>query len=84
MNKEVETALTRARIHLVMNQPFFGTLALYLHMQEGKVPTIGTDGTNLYYNPEFIEQFWSLKKIPHSRVSNLYWLSLHHRWSLLL
>jgi predicted metal-dependent peptidase len=59
MNKEVETALTRARIHLVMNQPFFGTLALYLHMQEGKVPTIGTDGTNLYYNPEFIEQLYS-------------------------
>ncbi|MCX5977320.1 MAG: VWA-like domain-containing protein [Coprothermobacterota bacterium] len=58
MNKDIETAITRARIHLVMNNPFYGTLALYLNLREGSVPTMGTDGKNLFYDPTFVASIY--------------------------
>ena len=47
--------LTRARTQLVMDQPFFGSLALRLELVEDRsVETAYTNGTVLGYNPEFI------------------------------
>ena len=50
--------LTRARIALLLHQPFWGTLATRLILRdatdEGWCPTAATDGRNFYYNRDFI------------------------------
>jgi predicted metal-dependent peptidase len=44
----------RARTQLVLRHPFFATLVLGMGYEEtDKVPTMGTDGKNLYVNPEW-------------------------------
>jgi len=46
--------LTTARGRLVLGHPFFGSLALRLKFVEAKwLPTAGTDGKCMYYNPDF-------------------------------
>lgn len=48
--------LTKARANLIIDQPFFGTLALRLHLQEApNIATLCVDGRTVFYNPEFIE-----------------------------
>lgn len=50
--------ITRARINLLLKQPFWGTLATRLipkdATDEGWCPTAATDGRYFYYNREFI------------------------------
>jgi predicted metal-dependent peptidase len=48
--------LTRARVRLVLSQPFFGTLSLRLKLAPGNLPTIATDGTRVVYNPSFVDE----------------------------
>lgn len=50
--------LTRARVSLLLDQPFFGTLLLNLKLVEDKqsiTPTMATDGTRLFWNHAFVE-----------------------------
>ncbi len=48
--------LTKARTNLVLDSPFFANIALRLKLIEDKnIPTAGTDGTVLIYNPKFID-----------------------------
>jgi len=48
--------ITKARASLILDHPFFGTLALRLTVKGDKsLPTAGTDGQSLLYNPKFIE-----------------------------
>lgn len=58
--EKVLEQLTRARISLLLQQPFWGTLATRLILRdatdEGWCPTAGTDGRNFYYNREFIKK----------------------------
>jgi predicted metal-dependent peptidase len=57
--------LARARSALIRVQPFFGTLALRLKIQEidhPKIPVMGTDGITLYYNAE------AVRKMPQPEV----------------
>ena len=50
-----EKCMTRARTRLLLDQPWFGSLAMRLQMiPDSTVPTVETDGTKLVYNPEFI------------------------------
>jgi predicted metal-dependent peptidase len=51
---EAAQRMSRARLHLLLDHPFFGTLALRLQMEEGRVETMGTNGTKLVYNPEYV------------------------------
>lgn len=46
-----------ARARLILNQPFFGTLALYLRPEENNtvIDTCATDGDKLYFNRQWIE-----------------------------
>jgi len=67
MNSEVLTKLTKARIALIFEQPFFGQLALRLALKEmspaheamfaahGMIPTLAVDGKTIYYSPSFIQ-----------------------------
>ena len=51
--------MLKARTRLIMNQPFFGVLALQLDLVEesdpAKVDTMATDGRRLFYNPAYVE-----------------------------
>jgi len=49
--------MSKARAGLILDQPFFGSLALRLTLVEDatKNPTACTDGKRIRYNPEFIE-----------------------------
>ena len=52
-----ESALTKARSQLLMEQPFFGTLALRLRpVEKEDVKTAATDGTSFFYNSDFIRK----------------------------
>ena len=44
--------------HLISHQPFFGSLALRLPLMPGgeRVENIASDGTALYYNPEWVAE----------------------------
>lgn len=47
----------KARINLLVKQPFFGTLALFLQLIEDlhlPIPTMATDGEKVYYDPKFV------------------------------
>ncbi len=47
--------IKRARTKLILNQPFWGTLALYLALEQNEeVPTLATDGNKIYYNSEYV------------------------------
>ena len=48
--------LTRARVQLLLAQPFFGTLSLRLKLAPGDVPTMATDGARIVYNPAFVDE----------------------------
>lgn len=57
MNAEAALKLTRARIAMIMKQPFFGTLALNLILVEDDTlnpPTAAVDGKRLYYHPQWV------------------------------
>jgi len=54
---QVEKKLKRAIVSLLINHPFWAMLVLRLPMVEKPgVPTMATDGTNIYYNPVFVDK----------------------------
>lgn len=56
-NEEAWTKLVKARVALIMNQPFFGQLALRLQMVEDDTlspPTLATDGRRFLYHPKWV------------------------------
>ena len=49
-----ELRVVRARSRLLLDEPWFGTLAMHLRiLVEWKIPTWATNGTDLLWNPEF-------------------------------
>ena len=47
--------ISKARTVLVIRQPFWGTLALYLKLEcTRSIETMSTDGIKLYFNPDFV------------------------------
>lgn len=56
LTSTIDKRVTRARSALIQHQPFFGTLALYLIVEERPdVLTMATDGTHLFYAPKFLD-----------------------------
>jgi len=54
MNHDVANQLARARTALIIDQPFFGMLALRLRLvEDSNVPTMAVDGKHIFYNPEW-------------------------------
>ena len=49
--------LTRARVHLLLDFPWFGSLAMRIKIVESTdgawCPTFQVDGTSMWYNPSF-------------------------------
>ena len=55
MISEAQKKMTRARAALILDQPFFGTLALRLHMvEDDKIQTMATNGKYIKYNPKWV------------------------------
>lgn len=55
MNTNAAKKLTISRSKLLLDNYFFGRLALYLQMVEKpEIPTLAVDGAHIYYNPQFI------------------------------
>ena len=58
--KEVVEQLTKARISLLLHQPFWGTLATRLVLRDATdadwCKTAGTDGRFFYYNRDFVSK----------------------------
>jgi len=48
--------LTRARVQLLLMQPFFGTLGLRLKLIPGDLPAMATDGSRIVYNSAFVDE----------------------------
>lgn len=49
--------LTKARALMLIEQPFYGVLALRLNLIENKaIKTLAVDGRNVFYNPAFINE----------------------------
>jgi predicted metal-dependent peptidase len=58
--------ISKARAGLVLDMPFFGSLALRLDIQEdASCPTAATNGRIMFYNPNFIE------KLPLEQVKGI-------------
>ena len=57
-NAQIEDAIVRARVRMLMHLPFFGTMATRLIIKDGSgwIPTAATDGRHLYYNREFFSK----------------------------
>ena len=54
-NKAVADQLTRARTQLILDQCFYGQLALRLSLVEDPgIPTAAVDGKHIFYNPDFM------------------------------
>lgn len=66
MNTNAQKKLTSARTAMILDSPFFGTLALSLLPKEDTTcDTAWVDGRNLGYNPTFIES------LPHAELIGL-------------
>ena len=54
---DVPTRISKARAQLLLDQPWFGTLALRLKIiEDTSVPTMANDGTILYYNSAYVKK----------------------------
>lgn len=54
---EANDQILRARIALILNNPFFGTLLMHMGVHiadDPSIDTMATDGTKLYINPQFV------------------------------
>jgi predicted metal-dependent peptidase len=55
-SEQVIDKLIKARVNLLINQPFFGNMATRLHFIDATkwCPTAATDGRNFYFNRNFV------------------------------
>jgi predicted metal-dependent peptidase len=57
MNKSATDKITKAKIQLLIKEPFFATLALSIKYEEcSEIKTADIDGVTMRYNPNFIEK----------------------------
>lgn len=55
INQEAASHYTRARASLLLDNFFYGRLAMYLKpVQTTRIPTLAVDGRHVFYNPNFI------------------------------
>lgn len=54
MSTEAERRITKARVSMVFDTPFYGLLALNLAIKGGETDTMATDGRHLFYDNDFV------------------------------
>ena len=54
---KAETLISKGRIKLLFDQPFFGMLVMKMRtVENANIPTMGTDGRDLFFSPAFTEK----------------------------
>jgi len=72
--------LVSARVALVLDSPFFGSLSLRLNMREDlSCPTMYTDGSIIGYNPDVVEK-WSPAEIQGVLCHEILHVASGHVW----
>jgi predicted metal-dependent peptidase len=79
MNKEAYDKVIRARANLILDHPFFGSLALRLNVEEDtKVKTLCVNSKVIRYNPDFINSLrhpvivtWVAHEVMHPALDHL-------------
>lgn len=79
LNDPVHLEISRARVRLLFDNPFFGTLATRLDIQEAGdwCRSICTDGKNLYYNRDYIKGL-THKQLQFAVSHNIMHLAYEH------
>ncbi|MCH9838365.1 hypothetical protein K0U83_22080 [bacterium] len=55
---DVARQIARAKTHLMLHQPFFGSLAMSLKfIEDSEISTMCTDGKSVRYSPAFVEKY---------------------------
>jgi len=72
--------IKRARIRLLLTQPFFGNLACRMEVMENPAvtSTMGTEGRNLFYNAKFVDTLTQEELIGVICHEVLHCANLHH------
>lgn len=79
---EVKKKLEKARALLVLDQPFFGVLALRMKMvEEAAVPTMATNGELVLYNPDFVDKL-SVTELKGVLAHEVMHAGLGHHWRI--
>lgn len=75
----VKKKLQKARTGLILDQPFFGSLALRMKMTEtDQIDTMGVDGKDMFYNPAFIDRLPPVQLIGVLCHEIMHIVLLHH------
>jgi predicted metal-dependent peptidase len=70
--------LIKARVKLLKDRPFFGTLLLHAPIRESKdIPTAATDGSGLIFNPDFVDTLTD-KQFPGILIHEVLHAALAH------
>lgn len=78
-NAEVMRKITRARIKMLFNQPFFGVIAMKMGVKiTDEVPTMAVDGRDMYANAEFTNKLSEDEIIGVLCHEVLHIANLHH------
>jgi predicted metal-dependent peptidase len=82
MDEEVRKKITRARSQLIMHKPWWGYLSTYLEPKEDKnllFNSMGTDGKNLYYDPDFVRNL-DMEQLQTVLAHEIYHAAFGHIW----
>jgi predicted metal-dependent peptidase len=79
MSKEISRAVARARIKMLFNQPFFGSIAMKMGVKiTDAIGTFAVDGRDLYVNPTFAATLSEPEMIGVLCHEVLHIANLHH------
>ena len=74
-----EDRVSAAKIQLIKEQPFWATVLLSLNMVEDKtLPIMGTNGIDLFYNPEGLDKLGSLQNIKYVMCHEVLHVVMEH------
>ena len=79
IDKKAKNIMTKARVHLLKNNPFYGKLAMDLDFVESKkFDTMAVDGQRIFYNPDFVHKITFLETVGVIAHEVLHVVFKHH------
>lgn len=74
-----EDRVSAAKIQLIKEQPFWATVLLSLNMVEDRtLPIMGTNGIDLFYNPDGLDKLGSLQNIKYVMCHEVLHVVMEH------
>ena len=79
IDKKAANKMTKARVYLLKNKPFFGKLAMDLDFVESsQFDTMAVDGQRIFYNPDFVNKITFLETVGVIAHEVLHVVFKHH------